>query len=192
MENIIEAIITAIGIIISTVLSSTILGAAKYKFNTPKTRSILEHQYSDIFVPIHKLIYLEEGTVQQKINNSVEIIRNNYEYAPIKLIKYLSDEKEELIEKENIRQEYCDYISNTLMILRKKLGYELSKKTNENELISKFDKESSTSEDPNPPNGGSGKNPNEEKKTKTVVGSKGKRGKKRALKSKIKENIPLK
>lgn len=100
----------------------TTIYITKYKVNTPNTYPILEAQYNNIFVPIHKMIYFKNMENSKRIEESFKICENNYKYVPYKMIKYLEN-KEKLLNDVDFFYEYCIYIDDMLLVLRKNLGY---------------------------------------------------------------------
>lgn len=153
-STIIVSIFTLIGVIFGSLLTATVtIFSVKYNFNIPKTREILEKQYSNVIMPLHKIIFWDKDKLSDKIKKSQKIIESNFEWTPTKLIKYFNNEKDLLLGKD-FYMEYCQYILDTSVSQKIKLGYDRSsfkKKNLKLEPIIIFDK-------PNTGKGGKGGN----------------------------------
>lgn len=164
-STIIVSIFTLIGVIFGSLLTATVtIFSVKYNFNIPKTREILEKQYSNVIMPLHKIIFWDKDKLSDKIKKSQKIIESNFEWTPTKLIKYFNNE-EDLLLGEDFYKEYCQYILDTSVLLKIKLGYDRSsfkKKNLKLEPIIILDK-------PNTGKGGNGGTSKRKKTSKTAV-----------------------
>lgn len=130
-STVVSAIIGAIGAIIAVIIPLVLTpiltrSTINKEFYIPKNYNNLERQYEKIFFPLHKIIFLDKTEHSEKIEQSMEIIKENYKLAPIKLIKYLQD-KTKLMENERKRNEYYKYVTEVFLALRREQGYNVEK-----------------------------------------------------------------
>lgn len=151
-NTIIVAIISTCSAVVVALVSSLITYlVAKYNFNTPKTRNILEDQYSKLIVPLHQLIYIDGGTIQYKITISEQIVSSKYEYTPLKLVEHLKN----LIDNPNevSFNDYAQYIHEIFLLSRKKLGYDFNSNPQDTTLKPRFTDETDGNPGGSPPGG---------------------------------------
>lgn len=112
-----------ISLLVAVITSGVSFYTKKYEVDTPNSYKILKKQYNNIFVPLHKAIFLNKTKTKRGIiDEAIEITKENYNYAPYKLIQYMYN-RDELIKNDTYFFEYCEYIKDTFDVLRKNLNY---------------------------------------------------------------------
>lgn len=117
---------TISALIIAIVSSFVTFLIAKYNFQKPRRRMLLESQYNNVVAPIHKILFFICSTKEDKIDAARSVVSRYYGDTPIKLLEYLAN-KNELIKNEEQFEAFIEYINSLFFEMKYRLGFDFKK-----------------------------------------------------------------
>lgn len=113
------------GTTIFVALISNILVFAISKINNRNANenNILQKQYDNLFMPIHKILFFSELNDEDKISQICNVINNNYNLST----DFLREKYNDCVKKKKITKNFISTIKDGCLCLEKHLGYTKTK-----------------------------------------------------------------